>query len=182
MAVRKLLSVALFVIASASLARGSTAHKGSRPPSVVLKFYLQQQFGVKELGMVAAARPPVSGTFTGFGLEVVYEFNVTAGKSPQSKLLGYVRGTAIVVNSTAASTTFFVQNVIHYDNGNVRGTLSQQGESTFSSVPWEFAIVGGTGVFRNAYGFNVGRFIPSTSTPNGNLITTYYEASIFLDR
>ncbi|KAH7446775.1 hypothetical protein KP509_01G074800 [Ceratopteris richardii] len=162
MALRKLLCVALFVIASASLAPGGTANEA---PSVVLKFYLQQQFGVNELGM-----------------EVVYEFTVTAGKSPQSKVLGYVRGTAIVVNNTAAATTFFVQDVIHYDNGNVRGTLSQQGEAIFSSVPWEYAITGGTGVFRNAYEFNVGRFISSTPTPNGNLITTYYEASVFLDR
>ncbi|KAH7446777.1 hypothetical protein KP509_01G075000 [Ceratopteris richardii] len=179
MALRKLLCVALFVIASASLAPGGTANEA---PSVVLKFYLQQQFGVNELGMVPAARAPVQGTNTGFGQEVVYEFTVTAGKSPQSKVLGYVRGTAIVVNNTAASTTFFVQNVIHYDNSNVRGTLSQQGEAIFSSVPWEYAITGGTGVFRNAYRFNVGRFISSTPTPNGNLITTYYEASVFLDR
>ncbi|KAH7446782.1 hypothetical protein KP509_01G075500 [Ceratopteris richardii] len=135
-----------------------------------------------ELGMVPAARAPVQGTNTGFGQEVVYEFTVTAGKSPQSKVLGYVRGTAIVVNNTAASTTFFVQNVIHHDNANVRWTLSQQGEAIFSSVAWEYAITGGTGVFRNAYGFNVGRFISSTPTPNGNLITTHYEASVFLDR
>ncbi|KAH6556653.1 hypothetical protein KP509_1Z165400 [Ceratopteris richardii] len=181
MAPRKLLYVALFVIASASLAQGGTAHKGSQPPDRLLKFYLQQQFGVNELEMVPEARAPVNGTNTGFGLEVVYEFTLTAKKSPQSKVLGYARGTAIAVNNTAASTTFFVQNVIHYDDGNLRGTLSQQGEAIFASLPWEFAITGGTGAFRNAYGFNVGRFIYSTPTPNGNLITTYYEASVFLN-
>ncbi|KAI5071557.1 hypothetical protein GOP47_0013808 [Adiantum capillus-veneris] len=103
---------------------------------------------------------------------------MTKKPSPRSRVLGYVRGTAIVVNNTAAATTFFVQNVIHYDSGRRRGTLSQQGEAVFGPTPWEFAIVGGSGLFRTAHGFNVGRFVSSTRTPTGTLITTYYEASL----
>ncbi|KAH7315201.1 hypothetical protein KP509_21G039500 [Ceratopteris richardii] len=83
-------------------------------------------------------------------LEVVYEFLMTKKASPQSTVLGYVRGTAIVVNNTVGGNTFFVQNVIHYDSGSRRGTLSQQGEAIFENSPWEFAITGGTGIFRNA--------------------------------
>ncbi|KAH7446756.1 hypothetical protein KP509_01G072900 [Ceratopteris richardii] len=181
MAFPKILCVALFVIASASLVQGRTAYRGGQRPYRLITYYLQQQFGVNELGMVPPARPPVNGTNTGFGVEVVYEFTMTAEQSPQSEILGYVRGTAIAVNNTAASTTFFVQNVIHYDDGFFQGTLTQQGEAIFASLPWEFAITGGTGAFRNAYGFNVGRFISSTPTPNGNLITTFYEASVFFN-
>ncbi|KAH7446753.1 hypothetical protein KP509_01G072600 [Ceratopteris richardii] len=132
--------------------------------------------------MVPPARAAVNGTNDGFGGELVYEFTMTEDKNPQSKVMGYVRGTAISVNNSAASTTFFVQNVIHYDDGNVRGTLSEQGEAMFSTDPWEYAITGGTGGFRNAYGFNVGRFISSTPTPNGSHIVTYYEASVLLNR
>ncbi|KAH7315200.1 hypothetical protein KP509_21G039400 [Ceratopteris richardii] len=147
-------------------------------PPRLLKYYLQQQFGVNELVMVPAARAAVNGTAAGFGLEVVYEFLMTKKASPQSTVLGYVRGTAIVVNNTVGGNTFFVQNVIHYDSGSRRGTLSQQGEAIFENSPWEFAITGGTGIFRNAHGYNVGRFISATPTPNGTIITTYYEANL----
>ncbi|KAH7315196.1 hypothetical protein KP509_21G039000 [Ceratopteris richardii] len=147
-------------------------------PTRSLKYYLQQKFGVNELAMVPAARAAVNGTAAGFGLEVVYEFTMTKTASPQSKVLGYVRGTAIVVNNAVGGNTFFVQNVIHYDAGSSRGTLSQQGEAIFENSPWEFAITGGTGIFRKAHGYNVGRFVSATPTPNGTLITTYYEATI----
>ncbi|MCO5576131.1 hypothetical protein L7F22_029939 [Adiantum nelumboides] len=160
----------------------SVAESWERPPRVI-NYYLQQKFGDNELGMVPAARAPVNGTNMGFGLEVVYEFVMTKKASPRSRVLGYVRGTAIVVNNTAGATTFFVQNVIHYDSGRRRGTLSQQGEAIFGPTPWEsrweFAVVGGTGIFRNAHGFNSGRFVSLTPTPTGNLVTTHYEASLF---
>ncbi|KAH7373373.1 hypothetical protein KP509_17G052200 [Ceratopteris richardii] len=149
----------------------------NRSPGV-LKYYLQQQFGGNELLMVPAARAPVNGSFAGFGLEVVYEFIMTEEASPQSTQLGYVRGTAIVVNNSASGNTFFVQNVIHYNSGNRQGTLTQQGEAIFEDSPYEFAITGGTGIFRNVHGYNVGRFVSATPTPNGTHITTYYEASL----
>ncbi|KAH7315197.1 hypothetical protein KP509_21G039100 [Ceratopteris richardii] len=169
----RMLSMAFLVFLIGSATWAVEAH-GPRS----LKYYLQQQFGVNELSMVPAARAAVNGTGAGFGLEVVYEFLMTKKASPQSKVLGYVRGTAIVVNNTVGGNTFFVQNVIHYDSGSHRGTLSQQGEAIFEVSPWEFAITGGTGDFRNVHGYNVGRFVSATPTPNGTIITTYYKASL----
>lgn len=147
-------------------------------PCSVLKYYLQQQFSVNELSMVPAARAPVNGTATGFGLEVVYEFVMTNTSDPSSDVMGYVRGTAIVVNNTVPANVFFVSNVVHYEYAGLNGTLSQQGEAVFNRPPWEFSVMGGTGDFRNAFGYNVGTFFSATPTPNGTHIVNYYEAHL----
>ncbi|KAI5063651.1 hypothetical protein GOP47_0022198 [Adiantum capillus-veneris] len=148
----------------------------------VLRYYLQQQYGENEFTMVQAAKPPPAGAgfAAGVGLQVVYEFVMTRDEEASSEVLGFVRGTALVVNSTAAATVFFVNNVIHWEYGGLNGTLSQQGEAVFSRPPWEFSILSGTGSFRMVRGFNVGTFVSATPSPNGTHIVTYYEARLFL--
>ncbi|MCO5574615.1 hypothetical protein L7F22_028404 [Adiantum nelumboides] len=142
-----------------------------------LSYYLQQEIGLNELIMVPAARAPVNGTATGFGLEMVYEFVMTETADPTSAVMGYVRGTAIAVNNTAAATVFFINNVVSLDYKGVKGTLSQQGEGVFTASSWEFSIVGGTGAFRNAVGYSVAVPISGTRTPSGRLhVVTHYDA------
>ncbi|MCO5594048.1 hypothetical protein L7F22_048069 [Adiantum nelumboides] len=161
------------------VAQPHLAAAGDKCGNWVVTYYLQQEFGQTELLMVAAARPAVNGTATGFGLEIVYEFVMTSTADPASDVMGYVRGTAVVVNNTAAATVFFASNVVHYEYGGVNGTFSQQGEAVFSRPPWEYAVVGGTGDFRRVQGYNVGTFISSSPTPSGSRhIVTYYEAHL----
>ncbi|MCO5548101.1 hypothetical protein L7F22_001559 [Adiantum nelumboides] len=162
--------------------RGRWPGKGNEA-GMVLRYYLQQQYGQNEFTMVQAARPPPAGAgfAAGVGLEVVYEFVMTSGaEAASSEVLGFVRGTALVVNSTAAATVFFVNNVIHWEFDGLNGTLSQQGEAVFSQPPWEFSILSGTGSFRLVHGFNVGTFVSATPSLNGTHIVTYYEAHLFL--
>ena len=66
---------------------------------VVLRYYTQQQLGVNEFGSVPAVIPPVNGTFTGVGLEVVYNYTVTRTGEPTSQVLGTIRGTSVVVST-----------------------------------------------------------------------------------
>ncbi|KAH7300395.1 hypothetical protein KP509_24G060500 [Ceratopteris richardii] len=146
-----------------------------------LSFYLQQEIGLNELIMVPSARAPVNGTATGFGLEMVYEFIMTKTKDASSAVMGYVRGTATAVNNTAAATVFFVSNVVHIDYKGTAGTLSQQGEGVFTESSWEFSVVGGTGDFRNAVGYSIGKPISSSRTPSGRLhVVTRYRMYLWL--
>ncbi|KAH7300486.1 hypothetical protein KP509_24G064800 [Ceratopteris richardii] len=149
MALFKLL-VAVMVVAWSV---GAEARGSSCSDTKHLSFYLQQEIGLNELIMVPAARPPVNGTATGFGMQMVYEFIMTQTEDPDSAVMGYVRGTALAVNNTAAATVFVVNNVVHMDFNGVQGTLSQQGEGVFTDSSWEFSIVGGTGAFRMARGY-----------------------------
>ncbi|KAH7432113.1 hypothetical protein KP509_07G009000 [Ceratopteris richardii] len=170
------LNLAIFVtIVCSSMTLEAEGSCNSRPRR--LSFYLQQENGVNELMMVPPARPPVPGTFTGFGQEQVYEFVMTQTEDPASPVMGYVRGTAVVVNNTATRTVFAINNVVHFDFMGLRGTLSQQGEAAFTDPSWEYAIVGGTGAFRMAKGYSVGRPVSLTRTPSGSVhIVTHYDA------
>ncbi|MCO5551549.1 hypothetical protein L7F22_005053 [Adiantum nelumboides] len=99
---------------------------GDKCRNLVVSYYLQQEVGQTKLRMVAAARPAMNGTETGFGQEVVYEFVMTSTADPASDVMGYVRGTAVVVNNTVAASVFFASNVVHYEYGGMNGTFSQQ--------------------------------------------------------
>ena len=159
-------------------------------PDLVLTYYLLQQVGVNEFATVQAAVPPVNGSLTGFGLQVVYDYPITAtppstGGNTSVQVIGFVRGTSVVVHNVPGSTVFAVSNVVHYDGDTKKkgpsGTFAQQGEASFSSgKPWEYAIVGGTGDFRGAHGYNVGSVISVTRPSSGApIIVTSYNASIW---
>ncbi|KAI5075343.1 hypothetical protein GOP47_0009419 [Adiantum capillus-veneris] len=167
----------LAVLAALLMIRAAAGSK-----TQVISYYLQQEFGTNELQMTAAARPALEGTLSGFGQSVVYEFVMTETADPASAVMGYVRGTAVAVNNTAAATVFMVNNVVHYDYKGVQGTLSQQGEAVFTS-PWEFVVFGGTGAFRHAHGYNLGSPVSISRTPsNLTHIVTHYDAHIRLGK
>ncbi|KAH7300391.1 hypothetical protein KP509_24G060100 [Ceratopteris richardii] len=179
------LMITLGMILGFALSASGAEASGSKCKVKRRKFsyYLQQEIGLNELIMVQPARAPVNGTATGFGQEMVYEFTMTKVKNPSSAVMGYVRGTAIAVNNTAAATVFFVSNVVHIDYKGLKGTLVQQGEAVFTEDSWEVSIVGGTGDFRNAFGYSVGKPISITPTPSGRLhVVTRYRAYFWLRR
>mgnify|MGYP000385543027 FL=1 len=177
--------MALFMMAPLGSLVDSVEAKSK--PDLVLSYYLLQQVGVNEFATVQAAVPPVNGSLTGFGLQVVYDYPITA--TPPSTgsvpVIGFVRGTSVVVHNVPGSTVFAVSNVVHYDGDGKKngptGTFAQQGEASFSSgKPWEYAIVGGTGDFRRARGYNVGSVVSITRPPSGApIIVTSYKASIW---
>ena len=181
--------MALFMIARLGLVVDVVEAKSK--PDLVLSYYLLQQVGVNEFANVQAAVPPVNGSLTGFGLQVVYDYPITATTPPSTggkssvPVIGFVRGTSVVVHNVPGSTVFAVSNVVHYDGDGKKngptGTFAQQGEASFSSgKPWEYAIVGGTGDFRRARGYNVGSVVSITRPPSGApIIVTSYKASIW---
>ncbi|MCO5551544.1 hypothetical protein L7F22_005048 [Adiantum nelumboides] len=77
---------------------------GDKFRNSVVSYYLQQEYGPTELLMVAAARPAVNGTATGFGLEVMHEFVMTSTADPTSDVMGYVRGTPTRQNRLLSAT------------------------------------------------------------------------------
>ena len=154
--------------------------------TVVLTYYTQQQFGVNEFGMVAAAVAPVNGTRQGVGLEVVYDYTITAGGSPTSAAIGFVRGTSVVVSNTANATIFFVKTVVDIADpvSGLSGTFSTQGEANFGSgQPFELAVVGGTGNFRGVIGYAIAssfNFTPPTATSTAKITNLYKAYLTFL--
>jgi hypothetical protein len=153
-----------------------------------ITFYLRQQFGVNEVSNVAAAVAAVPPTRNGVGLQVVYNYPASreapAADGSARRPLGFVRGTSVVVSNTANSTVFLVSNVFHYEDAkkNISGSFSQQGEADFASgEPWEFAVTGGTGFFRNVRGFSSGRVFSLTPVANASpIIVTKYRARLDL--
>ena len=152
---------------------------------VVLKYYTQQQLGVNEFGMVSAAVPPAKGTFTGVGLQVVYNYTLTKTGNPASQVLGSIRGTSVVASNTVNATIFVVNTVVHYVNpkkGGLKGTFTTQGEADFGSgQPFELAVTGGTGDFRGVLGYTIARNFKFTP-PAGNTsakVTNFYQTSLW---
>ena len=167
-----ILMVALVVLLTATTALAKK--------KVVLKYYTQQQFGVNEFRAIQAAIPLVQGTFTGVGLEVVYNYTITKSGDPSSRLLGTIRGTSIVATNTIEATLFVVNTMVHYDDhkkGGLKGTFTTQGEANFGSgKPFELAVTGGTGDFRGVFGYTIARgfkFIPPTTHSTAK-VTNYY--------
>ena len=152
---------------------------------VVLKYYTQQQLGVNEFGMVSAAVPPAKGTFTGVGLQVVYNYTLTKTGNPTSQVLGVIRGTSVVTSNTVNATIFVVNTVVHYVNpkkGGLKGTFTTQGEADFGSgQPFELAVTGGTGDFRGVYGYTVAnnfKFTPPTGNSTAK-VTKFYQTRLW---
>ena len=172
-------STTLVVVMMLLMAMSAVARK-----SVVLKYYTQQQFGVNEFGSVPAAIPPVSGTFTGVGLEVVYNYTVTRTGDPTSQVLGTIRGTSVVVSNTAEATFFVVNTVVHYADpkkGGLNGTFTTQGEANFRSGTFELAVTGGTGDFRGVFGYTVVtsfKFVPATANSTAK-VTNFYRTDLW---
>jgi amino acid permease len=176
--------MAMLLLALA-LALGSVAEARKR---VVLRYYTQQQLGVNEFGQVPAAVPAVAGTFTGVGLQVVYNYTVTETGEPSSRVLGSIRGTSVVATNTLKSTVFVVNTVVHYTSpksSGPSGTFSTQGEADFASgTPFELAVTGGTGDFRGVFGYTVAtnfRFIPPTNTSTAK-VTKYYVTRLWWNK
>ena len=182
--------VILLIIATMVLATSNWA-MASRPR--IIKYYVQQE---SEIGMIPALAVSAVerasgnasgqnanlgvGSGAGVGVSVVYEYPMTKNSSAASPVVGFIRGTSVVVNSSAAGTLFFMNNVIHFSSGKWAGsTISQQGEAMLTRSPWELAVVGGTGDFRHAFGYNVGFLVATSRTPhNTTRITTRYHAHL----
>jgi hypothetical protein len=176
-------AVMVMVMVMVAMATAMATAAEAKKRTVVLSYYTQQQFGVNEFGMVAAAVPAVNGTRTGVGLEVVYSYAVTAGPSPSSAAIGSVRGTSVVASNTANATFFVVKTVVRIADpvSGLSGTFSTQGEADFGSgLPFELAVVGGTADFRGVSGFSVARtfnFTPPTATSTAK-VTNFYQTTL----
>ena len=172
---RTMMVMMMLVVMSVSVSVSVVAGK----KQVVLTYYTQQQFGVNEFGMVAASVAPANGTRQGVGLEVVYDYTITAGGSPTSQVLGFIRGTSVVASNTAAATFFVVKTVVHITDPatGLSGTFSTQGEANFGSgQPFELAVLGGTGAFRGVSGYTIAsnfNFTPPTPTSTAKVTNAY---------
>jgi hypothetical protein len=165
-----------------------------------LQYYTTQQFGVNEFANINASVAAVNGTRTGVGLGVVYAYpitsvppNATNGTSSAANV-GVLRGTSTVASNTLAATYFVVKTVVQYSdptfkrtpgsvsNIGLNGTFSTQGEADFNSgQPWELAVVGGTGSFRNTYGYTIGRPFSRTNATSGSaIVVTAYETHLWI--
>ena len=180
-------SSSVFLLLLSLLLLLGLATTSSAKKSVVLTYYTQQQFGVNEFSMVPAAVAPANGTRQGVGLEVVYDYTVTAGGSPTtSAAIGFVRGTSVVVSNTAQATIFFVKTVVEIADpvSGLSGTFSTQGEANFASgQPFELAVVGGTEDFRGVTGYAIAtsfNFTPPTSTSTAKVTNAYQAFLTFL--
>ncbi|KAI5055728.1 hypothetical protein GOP47_0029249 [Adiantum capillus-veneris] len=98
-----------------------------------------------------------------FGPLAAFDLPVTAEPSESSESLGVLRGLGIVFNGTVDSTPILEQllSTLFYDDGDSSGTLALHGliDSSFSGLPVELAVVGGTGTFRFANGYATIAFV-----------------------
>ncbi|KAI5055726.1 hypothetical protein GOP47_0029247 [Adiantum capillus-veneris] len=88
---------------------------------------------------------------------------LTAFELPPSESFGVLRGLGIVFNGTVDSTPTLqhLLSTLFYDDGDSSGTLALHGliDSSFSGLPVELAVVGGTGSFRFANGYATIAFV-----------------------
>ena len=165
----------------------TVATSAKRRHQIVLRYYSYQQFGVNEFVNVNASVAAVSGTQTGVGLGVVYAYPITVTPNATSPSIGFIRGTSTVASNTLPATYFVARTVVHYSdptfkrnpkskNIGLEGTFTTQGEADITSgEPWEYAITGGTGDFRNTFGYTIGRVYSRTPTATGAINVILYE-------
>ena len=183
--------VSLLLLVLVVVPTGATSAK--RRHQIVLRYYSHQQFGVNEFVNVNASVAAVNGTQTGVGLGVVYAYPITATPNTTSPSIGFIRGTSTVASNTLPATYFVARTVVHYsdptfkrtpkskNNIGLQGTFTTQGEADFTSgQPWEYAITGGTGDFRNTFGYTIGRVYSRTPTATTAILVTLYETYLWI--
>jgi len=96
-------------------------------------------------------------TSSTFGTIAVVDDALRAGPEPTSKLIGRVQGT--ITQSSQESPAFLIVQNFVFSEGKYNGsTLAAFGRATFGPER-EYSIVGGSGKFRLARGFAVGRVV-----------------------
>ena len=182
--------VSLLLVVLVAVPVGATSAR--RRHQIVLRYYSQQQFGVNEFANINASVPAVNGTRTGVGLGVVYAYPLTTTPNATSTSLGFIRGTSTVASNTLPATYFVARTVVHYSdptfkrnpkskNIGLEGTFTTQGEADFTSgKPWEYAVTGGTGDFRNTFGYTIGRVYSRTPTATTAIVVTIYETWLWI--
>ncbi|KAI5083176.1 hypothetical protein GOP47_0002919 [Adiantum capillus-veneris] len=130
----------------------------AKPNPKDLVFYIHITPGVTNTAILnATSGNPRFQPLTAFDLPVTAEPNST------SESLGFLRGLGIVFNGTVDSTPTLEQllSTLFYDDGDCSGTLALHGliDSSFSGLPVELAVVGGTGCFRFAKGYATIAFV-----------------------
>ncbi|MCO5554351.1 hypothetical protein L7F22_007880 [Adiantum nelumboides] len=139
----------------------SVVQKAASTSPDQLQYYVQVGLGPRpDVGTLIAPidRTGSSGTF---GETQLFAFNVTQGEDWASKLLGSLRGYSIQTSSTADLHGVEVE-VLAYDDGSFKGTISLQGLINIGTN--EIAIIGGTVDFRGARGYGIITFVNSTAT------------------
>ncbi|GLJ34720.1 hypothetical protein SUGI_0698690 [Cryptomeria japonica] len=139
-----------------------------------LVFYVQETTGGPNATVIIVAGVNGSSSAYGFGTIIVVDDILTEKPERSSMGLGRVQGTFV----STGSTTFHLEISVVFENGAYNGSsLQVQGAGNTFVGPREYAIVGGTGLFRYAHGFAA----VTTVASSGFDMTLQYNATFRLD-
>ncbi|KAK4401419.1 Dirigent protein 11 [Sesamum angolense] len=122
-----------------------------------LHFYIQDFIGGRNETVYEVARASITCTSpTSFGLVQVLDDVMTAGPDMNSKPLGRFQGFFAVSDLRTTAYTLDINYYFTSGPGRMKGsTISIAGRNPIMQQGREVAVVGGTGMFRFARGYNI---------------------------
>lgn len=157
------LSLLLFIFLSTGIPISSIAH-GFKTKKTHLHLYFHETFAGRSLTVRTVAS--INKTALAFGNIAAIDDELRVGPEPASKLIGRARG--LVPEVSLSGIEFLATMNFVFTDGKYSGsTLSVHGRSVLASPTREWSIIGGTGRFRMARGYILGKVL--TAAP-GTLV------------